>query len=241
MIEFTRITSEDLYEKTSTLRQYFNAQQTNFSDFSCGFTFMWKDYSKMCYCITRSCLVIKQDYENGKVGFTYPCSLTGNIEDEKLALRDIEEYAMSERYKLLRYCVVSEQQKTALLEHYKDQVSITNDRIWQDYLYLSESFKTYSGKKLSGQRNHVNKFISTYPNYLVKEYKAEDEERLRLFEKEFEEQYSFSERGLAKTELLETKKFSSRSQLDNYVNNLDNFYDMSGSDEIYKNNRGNLG
>ncbi|MEG1565335.1 MAG: hypothetical protein RR342_01155 [Bacilli bacterium] len=41
--------------------------------------------------------------------------------------------------------------------------------------------------------------------------------------------------------LLETKKFSSRSQLDNYVNNLDNFYDMSGSDEIYKNNRGNLG
>lgn len=40
--------------------------------------------------------------------------------------------------------------------------------------------------------------------------------------------------------LLETKQFSSRIQLDNYVNNLGNLIDMTSNKEIYKNNRGDL-
>ena len=36
------------------------------------------------------------------------------------------------------------------------------DRDTFDYLYRSEDLKFFRGKKLSGQRNHVNRFHKTY-------------------------------------------------------------------------------
>src|SRR5690606_9210896 len=41
----------------------------------------------------------------------------------------------------------------------------STDRAWSDYLYLSDDIKNLSGRKYSGQRNHINKFLREYPDW----------------------------------------------------------------------------
>ena len=43
-----------------------------------------------------------------------------------------------------------------------------------DYLYRAEDLKYFRGKKLSGQRNHVNKFLKTYGSWLFRPIAPED-------------------------------------------------------------------
>ena len=42
--------------------------------------------------------------------------------------------------------------------------SMPTDIAW-DYVYTRESLATLKGKKLHGKRNHINKFLSKYPDY----------------------------------------------------------------------------
>ena len=39
-----------------------------------------------------------------------------------------------------------------------------HDRDWDDYLYMAEDIIRLSGRRYSGQRNHINKFRANYPN-----------------------------------------------------------------------------
>ena len=50
-----------------------------------------------------------------------------------------------------------------------------------DYLYRAEDLKYFRGKKLSGQRNHVNKFLKTYGNWSFRVITREDIPALRDF------------------------------------------------------------
>ena len=43
-----------------------------------------------------------------------------------------------------------------------------------DYLYRAEDLKYFRGKKLSGQRNHVNKFLKTYGSWTFHPITSED-------------------------------------------------------------------
>lgn len=45
---------------------------------------------------------------------------------------------------------------------------INQNRDYSDYVYLREKLENLSGKKLQSKRNHINKFLSLYPQY---EYK----------------------------------------------------------------------
>lgn len=46
------------------------------------------------------------------------------------------------------------------------------DRDNSDYIYLTESFSTFKGKKLHSKRNHINNFLKKY-DYTIKEYNKE--------------------------------------------------------------------
>ena len=48
------------------------------------------------------------------------------------------------------------------------------DRDTFDYLYRSEDLKFFRGKKLSGQRNHVNRFHKTYGTWTFRPIVPED-------------------------------------------------------------------
>ena len=50
-----------------------------------------------------------------------------------------------------------------------------------DYLYRAEDLKFFRGKKLSGQRNHVNKFLKTYGNWSFRPITQEDIPAVKAF------------------------------------------------------------
>jgi len=50
-----------------------------------------------------------------------------------------------------------------------------------DYLYRAEDLKYFRGKKLSGQRNHVNRFLKTYGSWSFRPIGPEDIPALKNF------------------------------------------------------------
>ena len=47
-------------------------------------------------------------------------------------------------------------------------------RDWSDYLYDAQSMMTFAGKKLHGQKNHVNRFRRLYPDWVFEEITDEN-------------------------------------------------------------------
>ena len=48
-----------------------------------------------------------------------------------------------------------------------------------EYIYLSEDLINLTGKKYSVKRNHLNKFLKTYPNFQERDYQASDFLRIK--------------------------------------------------------------
>ena len=63
---------------------------------------------------------------------------------------------------------VTRQIADALEEAMPGVFDIDENRDFSDYVYLREKLENLSGKKLQSKRNHINKFLSLYPQY---EYK----------------------------------------------------------------------
>lgn len=179
MLEFKRI-EKDLSE----IKDYIKEYGGEFCDISLGIRYMWRDDFKVDYCIFKETLIMKEtcpDYENA---FYYP--LGKNIQD---ALSEIENYCNKTSIPL-KFCVIDNSTATILNERYFS-VTISNNRDWSDYIYDAEKFKSYSGKKFSGQRNHVNKFKKLYPDYKFKIIDKSDFSRIKDFLDEFNSKSEF--------------------------------------------------
>lgn len=152
MLKFTEITKTNALE----LNKYFNQTKIEFCDISVGTRFLWGHEFKAEFAIFNDTLILKETSNVSGTVFYYPIGA-----DVNSALSKIEEYAEKTKTPLV-FCYID----NAHVDFFKDRyglVEIFSDRDWCDYIYLAEDFRGYKGKKLSGQRNHVNKFRKTYP------------------------------------------------------------------------------
>ncbi len=180
-MQFEPLTEESL----QNLTPYFAEQTMRMSTYSGAYQFMWyRELYSPDYAIVGRCLVLKGK-RDGKHYFFYPISRGGNVDEELEAIEEIEKYCR-QRYYTLRFTNVPEERVGLLCRRYASGVHVETLRTWYDYLYNAEDFKTYAGKKFSGQRNHVNKFYRTYPTATFKEFQAGDEGKIRAFLNEFE-------------------------------------------------------
>ena len=179
MIEFKK-----LDKNVDILKDFLPRSKISFCDISLGIKYMWRDDFVIHYAILNDTLIMKEDTPEYKGAFYYPIGA-----DIDGALVAIEEYAKSKNQPLT-FCCLDNSTAAELTNRYKF-VSITNDRNWSDYIYDAEKFKTYSGKKFSGQRNHVNKFKRNYPNYQFKVIEKTDFTRIKDFLDEFSTKNEF--------------------------------------------------
>jgi len=149
--------------KIKKLLPYFQTQNFRLCNYSAGVLFMWNKVLSPEYAIIEDCLIIKETYDKISC-FYYPISLSHNESNEILALGKIEEYCKEHRLKL-RFTDIPDSKIEFLVKRYGADLHVYNPRRWRDYIYLAENFKTYAGGAFSGQRNHVNKFKKTYPDY----------------------------------------------------------------------------
>ena len=136
----------------------FSACNYILSDYSATCAYMWKDYYDIKYAFIYGDCVQSMKYSKRDTAFTLPVT----DDREKIVKLLAEEF--KEKKTPLEFCCVPDGYVHFLYDIFP-YVKVHFDRAWSDYVYLASDFATFKGKKFSGQRNHINKFKSLYPEY----------------------------------------------------------------------------
>ncbi|MBQ9081297.1 MAG: GNAT family N-acetyltransferase [Clostridia bacterium] len=200
-MQFEPLTEQSL----ESLTPYFAQQTTRMSTYSGAYQFMWnRELFSPDYAIVGRCVVFK-GRRGGKNYFFYPVSRGGNVDEELEAIEEIEKYCRKNYYKL-QFTNVPEERVGLLCSRYASGMHVETVRTWYDYLYETKDFKTFAGKKFSGQRNHINKFYRTYPDAAFKIFQPGDEKKILDFLNEFEKTQFRKDDYMAVKELSMVKK-----------------------------------
>ncbi len=128
---------------------------------------MWRDMYKTEWAIYDGSLYFKVDYPG--LGATFTLPLGGGRPEH---YRQIAEYCCRRNMPIAFYPVPKDE-LDRLQQAFPNSAAIPN-RDTFDYLYRAEDLMYFRGKKLSGQRNHVNKFLKTYGNWAFRVITHED-------------------------------------------------------------------
>lgn len=187
MLQFQKITD------FNGLKKYFELSPISFCDISAGAKYMWRNVYVCEYAFYDDTLIIKESSEEYKDVFYYPMG-----KNPAGAVKAIEEYCVATNTPLTFGCI--DNVYAAKLAHEYGDVEIISERDWNDYIYEAQSFKTYAGKKYGGQRNHVNKFRKTHPDYTFNVLKEEDLPEIKRFLSEYENGADISSHSAAEEE-----------------------------------------
>ena len=187
-----------------------------FNDLTLATRYCWSDYYRTFFTVINGTLIAK-DNNGFSDGFYFPVG-----KDVEGALLRIEEYC-AERGEDLVFGFIDEDTLKRLTARYGN-ISATFSRDWCDYIYTAEQFKTYGGKKLSGQRNHVNKFRKLYNGAEFCEINAENKAEVKAFLREYEKENEFTQ-GIAEKE--EERVYVMLDRME-YLNNFGAFIRING-------------
>ncbi|WP_458406786.1 DUF2156 domain-containing protein, partial [Anaerotignum sp.] len=133
------------------------------SDLSFTNLYIWGADGKMEYAELNDILYIKLNFRSVPVFLWAPIPKYGAEVDYRKAICIGIDY-MKQASVEPTFRSVWTLFKDKMLEVCPDLFSMPTDIAW-DYVYSRESLATLKGKKLHGKRNHINKFLSKYPDY----------------------------------------------------------------------------
>lgn len=166
------------------IQDYILQSKSGFADFSLGFLFMWQQSYEFFYAVVEDTLVLGGGYDDAPFAYFYPIG-----KNEEAALAFIEKDSANR--KGLRFACLDDATAAKLCNRFEN-VCVTSDRRWSDYIYAAEDMKTFRGKKFAGQRNHINKFLKTFGSYEFHEITPENVQNVLAFLREFGEGREFS-------------------------------------------------
>lgn len=190
MLSFERINSDNIL-KTA---KFFKYKISRTSDYTIGAMYMWRDFYDTSFAIQEDMIFYKVKFLN-RTSFTYPVG-SGSLENSIAALK---EYCRSNELPLW-FCTVPEEAIPSLLSQYHGTIPGTPSRDWADYLYLADDLAQMAGRRYSGQRNHINKFMKLYPDYRYEKITPDNVDRVLDFLKDFQQKHG-NESSLAQEEL----------------------------------------
>ena len=170
MLDFRPLRLEDLPK----LRPFFNYSRSRICDTTPGTTVIWRDMYQTEYAVYGSSLYFKVVYPG--LGETFTLPLGGGRPEH---YRQIAAYCCRRSMPIAFYPVPKDELE--LLQSFFPNSAAIPNRDTFDYLYRAEDLKYFRGKKLSGQRNHVNKFLKTYGNWSFRTIQKEDLPRVQAF------------------------------------------------------------
>ena len=156
-------------ENAHILRAYYENCPYRLCEYAVGTKLMWGGYLVPTFAEASGCLVVRNEIQ-GEILFDMP--VPGPEGDVDGALTAIEAYCTAQGLRPV-ISVVPECQAARLCSRYA-RVTMTNERVWKDYLYRAEDMATFAGRRYSGQRNHINKFRKEYPQASFMELTAAD-------------------------------------------------------------------
>ncbi len=180
MLKFTILTEKNL----KRVQKYTKDSPYLVCDISAGVLYMWNDVFNVSFAIFNDTLILKCCFKNKFTAFFLPVG-----SDVQGALSEIERYVESKHISLNFMCVEDEY-VSMLKTRYGEDIKYEFDRDFSDYIYDYQKLKTLVGKKFSGQRNHINGFKKTYPNYKFKKLEYKDVPRVLEFLKEYKKEHA---------------------------------------------------
>lgn len=141
---------------------------------------LWADYYDTSFTIVEGNLVYCH-LKEGKINMvTFPVGQA----DLKVSFDYIWEYFKDNNIDFCMY-LVNEEMFSLIDSWYPGVFKIEYDRDDADYLYSRESLATLSGKKLHGKRNHINRFLENYPDYIYERIDDSNLDECLAFAKEW--------------------------------------------------------
>ena len=134
---------------------------------SAGAAVLWQPYFQDAAAELAGALVLREQLPG--VGTVYSMPMGGDTDAAFAALEAI----CAEAGEPLRFFPVTPEDLQALNVRYAD-LEAELLRPWCDYLYDAETMVTFAGKKLHGQKNHVNRFRRLYPDWTFEDITAEN-------------------------------------------------------------------
>jgi len=196
-LEFKKLTLDDI----DRLRPYFTENTCRINDCTVGGTFIWRDYHQTEYSLDDDgVLFFKISYP--EPAFTQP----RGIEPNRESYERIIEYAESNDLPV-RLCAVGEAKLEGILELFPGS-TVKSDRNTFDYLYNSSDLTTLAGRKYSGQRNHINRFMREHPTWSFEPLTNERIPEVIAFYQKFAQEnikdaFSYNEGNLKSEEVLD--------------------------------------
>ncbi len=178
-MRFEKFTVDHILRFLPVLR----AQNTRLSNYTPGTAFVWGKYLDTHFAEAEGCLILRDRYVKQEY-FYYPISPSGDEEAQRRALCAVEEYCRNENVRL-HFTAIPRDKLPELVLRYGSELHLSDIRRWRDYLYEKENFQNYPGGRYSGQRNHVNKFKKTYPDWQFRAYTPADAAEVRAFLEEY--------------------------------------------------------
>ena len=197
MLQFKPVTRQD----GNKLRKYYETCDYGLCEYSVGTKLMWKKSLHPAWAEAAGCLVVRNCI-NGQVVFDYP--VAGPEGDEDAALEAIETDCLEQGIPPV-ISVVPEAKAAHLLARYP-YVSVSDVRTWRDYIYYREDLQFFAGRRYSGQRNHINKFRSKWPDAEFRPLTAEDKDVIAQFWTDYEAEFPKGDNAKARDELELAKK-----------------------------------
>lgn len=158
------------------------------------------------------CLIIKNQYPGFGTAFDFPILKDGgNIE---AAFEKIEEYCMENGIRL-QFCSLDKNEAETVMERYP----LHNSKIFRnysDYIYYGKDLRLMSGKRYSGQRNHINKFKLSYPDAYFTIPKNEDKNKILAYMSEWKKAYLYKKDSSAAKEFKMAYKFLESIDLEDF-------------------------
>lgn len=151
-------------DKICEIYGFLNKANSLSCDYTIGGIFMWIDYFKYQYCILDNTLFIKGVAQDDvtKAAFSLPlgampvCGGVGLIKQFCAENNLQPEFSAIPEERIDEFRVLNPKSVTELSE-------------WSDYIYTAESLSALKGNKYSKKRNHVNRFMSHYPEAVYSE------------------------------------------------------------------------
>ncbi len=195
MLKFKKLADKDILK----IQKYTENLNYTLCDYSCGVIFTWYFPHNPAYAIFDETLILKYgDKESERFMLPIGKNVGGAIDE-------IEKYVV-EKAETLRFICVDDENLKYLIERYKGKLTSSFNRNYSDYIYDAEEMRTFSGKKFSGQRNHINSFKKNYPNYKYKKIDVKSIDKIKDFLVDYDKQYSKKSK-IEKKELEFTYKY----------------------------------
>lgn len=157
MLEFKRIALEDKDIIEDFLRQeYIMISDINFTNL-----FIWRKSRNISFAIVENCLVIQTIYPSQKPFYFFPIGNGKKIQ----AIERLINFS-KKRDEILEFHSLEQESIKFLEKNFPNQFNFKLNRDRSDYIYSIAELIALNGRKFHKKKNHLNKFLQTYPNFI---------------------------------------------------------------------------